>query len=150
MDQAVWDLPTLVLHMDEGSIGFASPWYLQYHLDMRVVFARDPFHREWNDVRGALAASGLWWVILLTTNAFNLTYGPWEGAAWYEKLKLGAAEYCGLERATNPLFSAMYPSICRDKGVVNTGTAEHKEQVLEAMGSSEAWSRKGPRVTLRR
>ena len=30
--KAVWDLPTLVLHMDEGSIGFASPWYLQYHL----------------------------------------------------------------------------------------------------------------------
>ena len=136
--------------MDEGSIGFASPWYLQYHLDMRVVFARDPFHREWNDVRGALAASSLWWVILLTTNAFNLTYGPWEGAAWFEKLKLGAAEYCGLERATNPLFSAMYPSICRDKGVENRGTAGHKEQMLEAMGSSEAWSRKGPRVTLRR
>ena len=146
----VWDLPTLVLHMDEGSIGFAGPWYLQYHLDMRVVFARDPFHREWNDVRGALAASQLWWVILLTTNAFNLTYGPWEGAAWFEKLKGGAAEYCGLERSSNPLFSAMYKHICRDKGVAATGTADHQEEMLRRMADSEAWSKRGPRVTLRR
>eukprot|EP00972_Heterocapsa_arctica_P054082 7969435-Heterocapsa_arctica.AAC.1 len=55
----VWDLPTLVLHMDEGSIGYCSPWYLQYRLDMRVLFVRDVFHREWNDIKGALVASNL-------------------------------------------------------------------------------------------
>eukprot|EP00974_Lingulodinium_polyedra_P111304 10765970-Lingulodinium_polyedra.AAC.1 len=72
--------------MDEGSVGYAGVWFLLHHLHLRATFQRDVFHREWNDCKGAVKASSLWWVILCSTLVMNLTYGPWEGAGWFEKL----------------------------------------------------------------
>eukprot|EP00974_Lingulodinium_polyedra_P061487 5933651-Lingulodinium_polyedra.AAC.1 len=84
--------------MDQGSPGYAASWFLSFHLKTRSFFLMDIFHREWNDCAGAIKGSGLWWVVLLTTVTYNLCYGPWEGAAWFEKLRAGALEYFGLEQ----------------------------------------------------
>ena len=57
--------PTLVLHADEGSPGFAMLWFLNYRLpSIRFLLVRNIFHREWNDVRNAISNKGLWWVVL--------------------------------------------------------------------------------------
>eukprot|EP00974_Lingulodinium_polyedra_P085451 8275694-Lingulodinium_polyedra.AAC.1 len=42
---------TLALHQDEGSAAYAPGWYLLYHLKLRLAVVRDPFHREWNDMK---------------------------------------------------------------------------------------------------
>eukprot|EP00974_Lingulodinium_polyedra_P100409 9725997-Lingulodinium_polyedra.AAC.1 len=110
---------------------------------------RDIFHREWNDCTQAIKHSGLWWVILLTTMAWNLCYGPWEGCAWYEKIKGGASEFFALERATNPLFSALYGRICQDQKLPAPHTVAHKEAMLQQTQAGEAFTQKGPRITLK-
>ena len=108
------DRPLLILHMDEGSPGYAAYWYCAYHLQLRLFLVRDVFHREWNDSMNAIKQAGLWWIILLRSVTFNLCYGPWEGSAWFEKVVVGALELFEQEQVTNPLYSALYGKICGD------------------------------------
>eukprot|EP00974_Lingulodinium_polyedra_P008475 809003-Lingulodinium_polyedra.AAC.1 len=51
--------PTLSMHLDEGSTGYACMWYLIHHAQARMVVIKDIFHREWNDAKGALMDSKL-------------------------------------------------------------------------------------------
>ena len=142
--------PARVLNMDQGSPAFAITWYLEYHLGARFLCVRNAFHREWNDIRGAIRDAGLWWVILLTSLTFNLCYGPCNGSAWFEKLKGGATELLAKQKVADPLFQAFYPSICNDARQTVLGTEAHQAEVLQAMATSEAFALKGHRVTLKR
>ena len=148
------DLPgfphTLVLHLDEGSQGFAMSWLVTFFLRLRFIFMRDPHHREWNDVRGALSDENVWWVILLSTMVFNLAYGPWESGSWWEKLQGSAVGYGQRANWTSPLFSALYESICKDWGMEPSGTKEHRQQVFESSAFGECFSRTGSKVALKR
>ena len=125
-------------------------WYLAYHIKSRVVFVRDILHREWNDCTLALRQAGLWWVVLLTTVVFNFPFGPWNGAAWWQKLLEGSNEYLSLEQWGNPLFKTMYPYICRDRGEAPVGTPEHMQLILRETVDSEAFRKKGEKTALRR
>eukprot|EP00974_Lingulodinium_polyedra_P125370 11194248-Lingulodinium_polyedra.AAC.1 len=136
--------------MDEGSPAYACMWYLMYYLKARVVLVKDVFHREWNDIQGAIKSSGLWWVILLTGVTYNLCYGPWEGSAWFQKMRGGAEELFAKQRARDPLFQALYSQLCRDMQEPEEGTQEHQEKVLAMCALHEAFTLHGPRVTLRR
>ena len=77
---------TLVLHYDEASPNLAMGQWMLYKGLLRIVLLRDVFHREWNDCGLALRSVGLWHVVLLTALVHNLTYGPWDGSAWFNKL----------------------------------------------------------------
>ena len=50
--------PTLMVHVDEGSTGYSMLWYLVHHVQARVVVIRDIYHREWNDCKNAIMATG--------------------------------------------------------------------------------------------
>eukprot|EP00974_Lingulodinium_polyedra_P101642 9843666-Lingulodinium_polyedra.AAC.1 len=80
---------------------------------------------------------------------YNLTYGPWEGCMWFEELKAGAAEYFQKEQASSPLFQALFQALCRDRGEEPFGGFDQQQTILEEAVDSEAFSRKGPKVTLR-
>jgi hypothetical protein len=140
----------LLLHTDKGNTGMAAVWILKSHLDCSFFHFRDIFHREWNDVTLALRRCGLYWTILLSTVVYNLCFGPWEGSAWFEKLKAGAEEYFKKESVARPLFATLYQLICRDRGCPPVGTFEHREAVLKQTASAEGFSKKGPRATLKR
>ena len=105
--------PTVCLHCDEGSPGFAMLWYLLYNKKLRFRFAptRDIFHREWNDVRCALGDSKVWYAVLLTTMVINVPHGPWESSAWWVKMTSAAVAYCIRSSWTSPLYAALYESI---------------------------------------
>eukprot|EP00974_Lingulodinium_polyedra_P009016 862223-Lingulodinium_polyedra.AAC.1 len=77
---------------------------------MRVLPLRDVFHREWNDTLNAVKGCGLYWVLVCSTLLYNLPYGPWDGAGWFDQLQEAAGVYW--ERATvqDPLFQALYPA----------------------------------------
>ena len=78
---APWaDRPLLVLHLDEGSPGYAMCWYMAYQLKLRMVFIRDIYHREWNDVSGAL--KGSWPLVCSACDAHPFQHGIW-ALAWY-------------------------------------------------------------------
>eukprot|EP00974_Lingulodinium_polyedra_P051483 4953431-Lingulodinium_polyedra.AAC.1 len=66
-------------------------WFA-YKAGLRVMGVRDIFHREWNDVIGALKQAELWWVVILTTLAYHLPYGPWDGSSWYQRMVESAAD----------------------------------------------------------
>eukprot|EP00974_Lingulodinium_polyedra_P038571 3696441-Lingulodinium_polyedra.AAC.1 len=120
--------PLLVLAMDEGSVGYAMLWYAQYFLQARVVLFRDIYHREWNDCTQAIKQSNLWWVILMTSMVANLCYGPWEGGAWFEKVKDSARDFFSKSTSEDPLFLALYPLLCHDLGrAPEAGTTSHQE-----------------------
>ena len=62
----------------------------------------------------------------------------------------GATEYFSLEASSSQLFQALYPLICRDLGENPVGTSKHQAKILEAVANSKAFSKKGPRVVLKR
>ena len=149
-DGALLDRPTLAFHLDEGSSGYTMCWYLQYHLGLRTAVVRDVFHREWNDIKGALADCSLWWVVLLTTLAFNLNHGPWNNEAWWQEMKEGSKEVLALEQFGNPLWQSFYPWVCRDRDEPQAGTAAHQKQLLEDTRKSKLFDAKGERVATKR
>ena len=130
--------PTLVMHFDEASQGFAMIWYL-LDLPMRIVPIRDPFHREWNDCRLALSRSELWWVVLITSVVVNLPFGPWDGSSWWGRMIGMAADQAQRSHANTPLFVVLYGLIARDLGETATGTPEHMHRRLRSVVGSVGW-----------
>ena len=141
--------PTLVLHFDEASPNIVMYCWLLYHMGLRVMAVRDVFHREWNDVQLAVKATGLWHVVLLSSLAFNLPYGPWDGSKWSHLMLEAARDLCAHEDVAGPLFSAFYELICQDRGETPS-TLAHKQQALRELSDHRAFLAKGPRTALRR
>lgn len=141
---------TLVLFQDEGPVGFALKWYLEYQAHLRLLVFRDPLHREWNDAGLAIKAVGAWWAVALSTIIFNLAYGPWESEAWFQKAKEGAEAYFAKIRPSDILFNELYGPICSDRGEDPRGTLVHKQSLLKELSKSRLFFSRGEKVALRR
>ena len=115
--------PLLCLSYDECSANLALYVYLYYFARLRVLALRDIFHREWNDTKLALMASGVWWVVLLTTLAYNFVHGPWANAAWFGKLVEGCQDFVAKSPHGSPLFEEFYERICADLGKPPRGSS---------------------------
>ena len=50
----------------------------------------------------------------------------------------------------NPPWNSLYEQICKDRGIVPRGDAQHRLMILEKMFSGEAWKVKGDKVSLGR
>ena len=141
--------PALVLHMDEASSNMSAVSWMAYKAGLRVMCLSDPFHRCWNDCKLALLRSGQYWVVLLARVVFNLPYGPWEGCAWFEKLKSSAAGSLQLLPVDGPIWKAFYPLVASDRNKAVAGTRLHKEAVLRE-AATDSVSCKGPKMALNR
>ena len=142
--------PTLVLHLDEGSPGYAKIWFLMYGLPLRVMPMRDVFHREWNDARLGLSESHLWWIVQLTTVCVNLPFGPWDGSAWWEKVVGQAQDFAVRSNEFSPLYLSLYSLICTDLGEEAVGTIDHIRSVFKQMTDRGRFGKKGEKVSSRR
>ena len=111
---------------------------------------RDIFHRQWNDIKNAVSAAGLWALVLLMTIVFNMPFGVWDSGSWFGKIKEMAAHLGETLSASDPVFCALYPLICADLGLEPEGTPEHRENILRLVLSSDAWTVNGTRVSIRR
>jgi hypothetical protein len=140
----------LTLCTDEASSNIALVCWMQWQAKLRVCHFRDPFHREWRDCQDAIKRAGLWHCVLLSTVLYNLSHGPWDGSAWFQKLREGAAEYWAKAEAGDPLVEVLYEPLCADLQEEAAGTPEHKLQVLSQAVSSSLVRKKGEKVALRR
>ena len=70
-DGELSDKPLLCLHFDECSSNLGMFLFMLYTLPLRLVAFRDLFHREWNDIKLALQAAGVWHAVLLSTLIFR-------------------------------------------------------------------------------
>ena len=88
--------------------------------------------------------------LLLSTVLYNLSHGPWDGSAWFRKLREGASEYWSKAEAGDPLPEVLYESLCLDFQEEAVGTPERKLQVLNRAVDSNVVRKKGEKVALRR
>ena len=123
---------------------------MQWEAKLRVCHFRDPFHREWNDCQEAIERAGLWHCVLLSTVLYNLSHGPWDGSAWFQKLREGAADYWSKAEAGDPLLEILYEPLCFDFQEEAVGTPEHKLQVLNQAVDSNVVRKKGHFLHLRK
>ena len=135
--------PTLILSLDEGSSAFCTLWFLCFVTRLRYFGVRDPSHREWNDTRNTLGDQNLWWVVLITTTAFNLPHGPWESSKFWNVIVGAMQSYVARASWSSAIFSVLYEHICHDMGCVPSGTPEHMKQMFENILMSEAFTKKG-------
>ena len=92
----------------------------------------------------------MWWIVPLTSMVFNLSYGPWEGSAWHEKLKGSALELCGKLEPDAPFLEAFLPALCRDKGSQADGTESQRRTLVKQIRNVDGEAAKLPRVATKR
>ena len=70
----------------------------------------DPFHRAWNDIRGALKKTQLWRTMLEFTVVCNISYGPFNSGGWHQTLQQNLS--CFLRRWIHeaPASGSMLPA----------------------------------------
>ena len=144
------DIRVLVMHLDEGSQAYSTGWFLMNHLKINIVVMRDIYHREWNDCKLAISDSDLWWVVMLSTIVLNLPHGPWDGAAFHQKLRDMSKLYLKGDAHQLPLFQSLLPLICADLGIKYDGSAEQAERIFQEMPESDAFVTKGEKVATKR
>ena len=94
----------LSIAMDEASPSYSAYWFLAFHEQLCIVAVPDPSHRVWNDMRLAIAATGLWSHVLLDALVYRLPHGPWETSSGLEQTKAGLQLFLQGSSTSDPLF----------------------------------------------
>ena len=144
---------TLSVVIDQGSDGWSLMFYLLHKCRLRLVTKFDIYHRESNDIQGAVKAAGQWSVCVLSGMVHNLNYGPWEGSAWFKKLVTGATEYFAVASWDDPLFQMLASAVARDKSTDLLSHESHEEAlktIFEEVRAGSVFTKKGPRTSFRR
>ena len=128
----------LTIACDEGPDNCAAMWWLTHHRRLRVVWMRDPPHREHNDVTLAIKHSGLWGSVLDMCLVWNLGYGPFNSGAWYKSMLEGASDMLHNLQPSDGLTVWLGPHLATESN--QSGMPLDLEPVLT----------KGPRVSLSR
>ena len=149
-DEPLPSRPLLVWSFDQASTNMSVAMFLLYKVGLRLITIPDVFHRAWNDTMGALKMAHMWHVVTLAAMAFNLPFGPWDGASWFQKLKESAIDFVATSVDGGPLFDAFYTRLCRDRNQAPTGTSEHKRAMLAQLADRRSFLTKGPHVAIRR
>ena len=141
----------LSIAMDEASPSYSAYWFLAFHEQLCIVAVPDPSHRVWNDMRLAIAATGLWSHVLLDALVYRLPHGPWETSSGLEQTKAGLQLFLQGSSTSDPLFQNLLPKLLRDWGWEDRlGEEGLEEKVLEQLVSLACFTAKGPKVKLTR
>jgi hypothetical protein len=84
--------PCLALYGDEGSKFLSCVPFLQHRLKARVVWLRDPAHRQWNDFRNAVKHAGFRPLFYEVCLGLNMRQGPWLSCSFFQQLRGGMEE----------------------------------------------------------
>ena len=111
------EAPCMSICIDQGGDGWSgSNWLLHKQVMLMRLF--DSSHRNWNDVRLALAAtSTLHMTSLMGILVLNLDHGPYAGWAWWQQLHQGAEELMQVSSMEDESFIQLWPRIDNEIGV---------------------------------
>ena len=68
---------TLVVCSNQEATQVSALNFARHHCRLFVEHVKDPGHRAWNDVWGALSDAHLAKTAMLMLNLYNAKYGPW-------------------------------------------------------------------------
>ena len=142
--------PKLTMVVDQHSVGWAAGHFLMYHLRLRLILLYDPSHRVARDLFLALGDTGFWEVVMLQSIAWNINWGPWDGAAFWRQVQEAAQNYrTALGHTGCPLFNSLLWQIARDRGELDQlHNPEWKELVWHEIFSGKCITAKGPKMAL--
>lgn len=147
-------LPSPILHLnpDQGPIGWPTYIFALEELGVRGSVTPDPFHINWNCVRGACLDIGAWTLVLEMTVVANAKRGPWLKNGNLRQMQEAADIYFKTASVGDPLFQQMYPSIASDWQEVGAsfGSDEHAQSVFRRLRDSPFLRSTGHRVKLMR
>ena len=150
-------MPVLQVTLDQGTDGWSASYYCLYKLRMAAVFHPGPFHGTWNDARlscqdvGKGEGYSLWTTVLTTIIPFQINFGPFEGAKWFQEIKDGAQVMYNTTNCNDPLFLQMLPAIARDLGrEADMVSPSFAKDSWDDIFHSECFLQKGPRCSTTR
>ena len=137
------------INADAGSPGFAAAWFLPMHLQCRVIFLRDVYHRCWNDCKLAIQEQGWRWCILQLLLVMNVAFGPWLSESWWVQMQGAAERAITALTPASSLLIAMRPRIMRDVMDSSPEPAgeDHVQKSFDVMSRAWLWKAKGKRVS---
>ena len=100
--------PALHKCLDEGSIGLVMTHFLDCCVQLRGSSMGDPFHRWFNDMKGALQDTGLWSLVCERCILLNLSSAPWGNHGFFGQLVGAATEYFIVRDHHCELFLGLY------------------------------------------
>ena len=95
----------LILCLDQGFIGWPAALFLYQQIGIQGWLVNDPFHRLWNDLRLALANSGLGPLVREMMLLFNHRAGPWDAAGFLQQARGAVEELKGFDDHNNIFFA---------------------------------------------
>ena len=143
------DRHCLQAHLDMGSIGWPSKFYLYCGAGLRGWFWYDAHHRRNNDLGLAVEAAGLGFVRNEYGVVCNCGSAPFGRAGFFGEYSGAAKEFFSLPW-DNELYTTAYPLICLDlhNGLLpdGFGSSEHMQQLWAELPELPCFRTKGDTV----
>ena len=143
----------LVSVTDQGPNIIGATNYLQYSPSALMFLALwDPFHRAWNDLKGAMKASksGAWRTVLELTLVANLNYGPFSSSAWHYKKKARLEDFCATRNCSDELWVKYQHLICKERRMQEPSSFDDCQALFETLHTLDSFNTKGPLIKLMR
>ena len=146
-------LPCLVSISDQGPNIIGATNYLQYSKNALMFLSLfDPFHRAWNDLKGALKAakSSAWRTVLELTLVANLNYGPFGSSTWHFKKKSRLEDFCATKNCFDEIWVKYQHLICKEKKIPEPSNVDDSQALFDSLRSLDSFATKGPLIKLMR
>ena len=119
---------------------------------MMIQAQWDPFHRAWNDIKGALKSSRFkaWKVVLQLTLVANLPYGPYGTSQWFYRKLAKMREFLATRTVDSTSWLQLCHLICRERRQPEPRDREGMLHLFSGLGSLRSFTEKGPLVKLMR
>lgn len=126
---------SIVFALDQGPQSFPTVFYMAYDMKIHTFWHYDGSHRLWNDVKDAMADTGNWGFVCISTIIMNLDYGPWDGSEFYHRAKEAMCHFVTNSSVEHPLFMRFASAIAQDDGLDTGGGVFSAAQLRDIFDS---------------
>ena len=143
--------PALHTARDKGSVGWPALLWMYWQVGLRGLPCPDLFHQAWNGVKAACVSAGVWKPVLERVLVLNLGHGPWQGHAFFGKLK-AMKDQRQEGSFQDALFVHLFDRICVEEGSKpqDFGSRRHTLEIWSSLWSANCLNRLGPKVRVGR
>eukprot|EP00971_Amphidinium_carterae_P104717 2073789-Amphidinium_carterae.1 len=106
--------PILNMMSDECASNRVAFAFLQDTMLQLVFHAKDPLHRQWNDLGLSLKSAGLFGCYLLSIAWLNGLFGPWMARGWFQEYLSQSETALMCMTSEDPLLLSVWCQIMKD------------------------------------